>query len=175
MNQGVRILGVDPGLRATGWGVVQADGNRTRAINHGTITPDTKAPLAERLHIIFTELGGVIDAHRPDEAAIEETFATKNGQSTLKLGHARAAAMLAAANAGLSVGEYAPRLVKKAIVGTGTADKTQITAMVRQLLPTLPANIKSDAADAIAIAITHSHHRTLNHCLNHTFQAKVGL
>ncbi len=157
----VRILGIDPGLRHTGWGVIVAEGSRLRAVGQGTISPDTKLPLSERLLCLHQGLGEVIQAYQPEEAAIEETFATQNGASTLKLGHARAAGMLAAAAAELPVSEYAPRLVKKAVVGTGSADKTQIAAMVRQLLPSLPKTISADAADALAVAITHAHHRTL--------------
>ncbi|MBT7450819.1 MAG: crossover junction endodeoxyribonuclease RuvC, partial [Rhodospirillaceae bacterium] len=110
----MRLLGLDPGLRATGWGIVDADGNTLSAVANGTVCPDDKAPLAERLHFIFSEVSKVIRDHEPNECAIEETFVNKNPTSTLKLGHARAAAMLSAAEAGLLVAEYTPNAVKKA-------------------------------------------------------------
>ena len=154
----IRLLGLDPGLRATGWGIVDADGNALSAVANGTVCADEKAPLAERLHFIFSEVGKIIRDHEPDECAIEETFVNKNPTSTLKLGHARAAAMLSAAEAGLRVAEYTPNAVKKAVVGAGHAGKQQVEAMVRMLLPGhVPES--SDAADALAVAICHAHHR----------------
>lgn len=154
----IRLLGLDPGLRATGWGIVDADGNSLIAVANGTIRADDKLPLSERLHFIFSEVGKIILEYGPHECAIEETFVNKNPTSTLKLGHARAAAMLAAADAQLKVSEYTPNAVKKAVVGAGHADKTQIDAMVRMLLPGHAPN-SSDAADALAVAICHAHHR----------------
>jgi crossover junction endodeoxyribonuclease RuvC len=159
MSNVIRILGLDPGLRRTGWGVIVVEGARLSHVAHGVIAPDDKAPLAERLLALFEGVSALIAQHAPDEAAIEEIFVTANGASTLKLGHARAAAMLAAAHAGLPVGEYAARLVKKAIVGAGGADKTQVAYMVARLLPTARSPT-ADAADALAVAITHGHART---------------
>jgi crossover junction endodeoxyribonuclease RuvC len=158
MNAPIRILGLDPGLRRTGWGVVAIEGARLRHIAHGVIAPDDKAALSERLLTIHLAIAEVVAAWSPDEAAIEETFVTANGSSTLKLGHARAAAMLAPAAAGLSVAEYAAKVVKKAVVGTGGADKHQVAFMVARLLPTSGAPV-ADAADALAVAICHAHAR----------------
>lgn len=158
MTNAIRILGLDPGLRRTGWGVIVLEGVRLTHVAHGVIAPDDKASLAERLHELFAGVTAVIAEHLPDEAAIEETFMTANGASTLKLGHARAAAMLAPAHAGLPVAEYAARYVKKAIVGAGAADKTQIAYMVERLLPPARGAV-ADAADALAVAITHAHLR----------------
>ncbi|NKB43791.1 MAG: crossover junction endodeoxyribonuclease RuvC [Alphaproteobacteria bacterium] len=154
----MRLLGLDPGLRATGWGIVDADGNALSAVASGTVCADEKAPLSERLHFIFSEVRKVIRDHEPDECAVEETFVNKNPTSTLKLGHARAAAMLSAAEAGLRVAEYTPNAVKKAVVGAGHAGKQQIEAMVRMLLPGHNPE-SSDAADALAVAICHAHYR----------------
>ena len=158
MTNVIRILGLDPGLRRTGWGVVAIDGARLTHIAHGVVAPDDRAPLAQRLLAIHEGIAAAIRAWSPDEAAIEETFMTANGASTLKLGHARAAAMLAPAAAGLPVAEYAAKVVKKAVVGTGGADKTQVGFMVARLLPAAgPAS--ADAADALAVAICHAHAR----------------
>jgi len=153
----IRILGIDPGLRRMGWGVITVDGNRLAAIAHGVVTPPTSAPLAMRLNHIFDAVAELVRQYQPDESAIEEAFMANNASSALKLGHARAAALLAPAQAGLPVAEYAARLVKKSVVGTGAADKTQIAAMVSVLLPGTRAT--ADAADALAIAICHAHHR----------------
>ena len=158
MTNAIRILGLDPGLRHTGWGVVIIDGARLTHIAHGVIAPPDKLSLAERLLVLFEQISLVIEAHAPDEAAIEETFATANGSSTLKLGHARAAAMIAPARAGLPVAEYAAKVVKKAVVGTGAADKTQVAFMIARLLPAA-GSPTADAADALAVAITHAHAR----------------
>ncbi|HEX8233496.1 MAG TPA: crossover junction endodeoxyribonuclease RuvC [Caulobacteraceae bacterium] len=160
MPTAIRILGLDPGLRRTGWGVVAVEGARLSHVAHGVIRAPEAAPLSERLHAIFQEVAAVIAAHAPHEAAIEETFVTANGASTLKLGHARAAAMLAPACARLPVAEYAALVVKKAVVGTGSADKAQVAFMVRRLLPAC-GDATADAADALAVAITHAHHRRL--------------
>lgn len=158
MTNAIRILGLDPGLRRTGWGVIALDGVRLTHIAHGVIAPDEKAPLSERLHVLFVGVGAVIAEYAPHEAAIEETFMTANGSSTLKLGHARAAAMLAPAHAGLPVAEYAAKYVKKAVVGAGSADKAQIAFMVERILPPARGAVL-DAADALAVAITHAHAR----------------
>ncbi len=150
------ILGLDPSLTCTGWGVVAKDGNRLRHIANGQIPTDAKLPLAERLVVLDRELTAVIAAHRPDSAAVEEVFVNKNAQSTLKLGQARGVALLAAARAGLPVSEYATRLVKKAVVGTGGAEKAQVQAMLKVLLPGVKL-AGADAADALAVAIAHAH------------------
>lgn len=154
-NEAIRILGLDPGLRRTGWGVVAAEGSRLRWIAHGVVRPDEKAPFAERLLHLLEAVGEICAAHGCEEAAIEEVFVNMNPASTLKLGHARAAVMLAPARAGLAVAEYAPNLIKKAVVGTGHADKDQIAFMVRRLLPAA-GEVSADAADALAVAITHA-------------------
>ena len=151
-----RILGLDPGLAATGWGVIRAEGNRLAHVAHGTVRTPASAPMADRLASLYDALAEVIAAHGCDSAAVEEVFVNVNPQSTLKLGQARGVVMLCAARAGLPVAEYATRLVKKAIVGTGTADKTQIHAMVQRLLPGVTV-VGSDAADALAVAIAHAH------------------
>jgi crossover junction endodeoxyribonuclease RuvC len=151
------ILGLDPGLGTTGWGLIAAEGNRLSHIANGQIKTDAKAMLADRLVTLHDELADVIARHAPDGAAVEEVFVNANPQSTLKLGQARGVVMLTAARAGLEVGEYAARLVKKAVVGTGGAEKTQVHAMVSRLLPGVKIT-GADAADALAVAITHAHH-----------------
>jgi crossover junction endodeoxyribonuclease RuvC len=152
------ILGLDPGLGTTGWGIIAAVGNRLSHIANGQIATDPKAPLAERLVTLDAALTDVILMHRPDTAAVEEVFVNANPQSTLKLGQARGVVLLSAARAGLPVSEYATRLVKKAVVGTGGAEKAQIQAMLKILLPGA-AVAGADAADALAVAICHAHHR----------------
>ena len=164
MTNAIRILGLDPGLRRTGWGVVTIEGARLRHIAHGVIAPLDTLPLAQRLLILFNGVLEIIALHAPDEAAVEETFMTANGSSTLKLGHARAAIMIAPARAGLPVAEYAAKVVKKALVGTGGADKAQVAFMIARLLPTA-GSPTADAADALAVAITHAHARTAQHRL----------
>ena len=154
----VRILGLDPGLRRTGWGVIEADGNRLSFIACGTVTSDEKKSLAERLVQLHDGLIGVLADWSPDEAAVEETFVNKDASATLKLGQARGIALLVPALAGLPVAEYAPNLVKKTVVGAGHADKKQIGMMISVLLPKATPNT-ADAADALALAITHAHHR----------------
>jgi crossover junction endodeoxyribonuclease RuvC len=152
-----KILGLDPGLGTTGWGLIQAQGNRLSHIANGQLKTDTSAPLAERLADLCRQLEALIAEHAPETAAVEEVFVNKNPQSTLKLGQARGVALMCAANAGMAVGEYSPTLVKKAVVGTGAAEKAQVHAMVSRLLP--GAKIAGpDAADALAVAITHAHH-----------------
>jgi crossover junction endodeoxyribonuclease RuvC len=153
----MKLLGLDPGLGTTGWGVIQADGNRLSHIANGQLKTDTAAPLPERLADLARQLEVLLAEHRPEAAAVEEVFVNKNPQSTLKLGQARGVVLMCAAKAGLAVGEYAPTLVKKAVVGTGGAEKAQVHAMVSRLLP--GAKIAGpDAADALAVAITHAHH-----------------
>jgi crossover junction endodeoxyribonuclease RuvC len=159
MMNAIRILGLDPGLRRTGWGVVACEGSRLIHIAHGVIAPPEKAALSDRLLALFEGVSAVIVQYAPDEAAIEETFMTANGSSTLKLGHARAAAMIAPARAGLLVAEYAAKVVKKAVVGTGGADKDQVAFMIARLLPTA-GSPTADAADALAVAIAHAHARS---------------
>ena len=154
----VRILGIDPGLRRTGWGVIDIDGNRLIYVGCGSVESREGSPLAERLLSIHDGLFRVLGDFKPLEAAVENTFVNKDGASTLKLGQARGVAMLAPAMFGISVAEYAPNQVKKTVVGAGHADKTQIRVMLGVLLP--KADPKTpDAADALAIAITHAHHR----------------
>ena len=155
----LRILGLDPGLRRTGWGVIRVEGNRLSHLGHGVVVPDEKAPFSERLLTLFEGISAVVAEWSPDEAAIEETFMNNNAASALKLGHARAAAMLAPARAGLPVAEYAARLVKKSVVGTGAADKDQVAFMIARILPG-SAGAAADAADALAVAVAHAHART---------------
>ena len=152
----VRIIGIDPSLVACGWGVVDITGTKLRHINHGVIRPDVKAALPVRLHTLFEDLSKVITTYQPHEAGVEEAFMKNNAASALKLGHARAACLLAASVAGLGIGEYAPRLVKKSVVGTGTADKTQVAHMMNVLMPGCGVTA-GDASDALAIAICHGH------------------
>ena len=154
----VRILGPDPGLRHTGWGVIEVEGNRLSFVADGVVQPNPALSLAERLQHVFLEVQGVVAMYTPDECAIEDTFVNKNPTSTLKLGHARAAAMLAPAVAGIMVAEYKPNLVKKSVVGAGHADKIQVAAMMRILMPGCKAG-NADAADALAVAVCHAHHR----------------
>ena len=151
------ILGLDPGLGTTGWGVIRKEGNRLSHIDNGEIDTDAKLPLANRLLLLDAKLSAIIEAVRPDAVAVEEVFMNKNPQSTLKLGQARGVVLLNAAKARVVVTEYAARLVKKSVVGTGKADKAQIAAMLRTLLPGLKL-AGEDAADALAVAITHAHH-----------------
>lgn len=151
------LLGIDPGLGTTGWGIIAAEGNRLSHIANGQISTDSKAPLPERLVELDRRLTDILLAHQPSSAAMEEVFVNNNPQSTLKLGQARGALLLCVARSGLPIGEYAARLVKKAIVGVGNADKAQMHAMVARLLPGTKI-AGSDAADALAVAITHAHH-----------------
>lgn len=152
------VIGLDPGLNATGWGVIAADGNRLTHIANGTLRTTVDMPMARRLSSLHDAIADVLRLHQPDTAGIEEVFVNVNPQSTLKLGQARGAALVALSGFGLDVGEYATRLVKKAIVGTGTADKAQVRAMVERLLPGVRI-ASSDSADALAVAITHAHHQ----------------
>ena len=154
----IRILGIDPGLRKTGWGVILSEGTKLAFIACGVVESEQKAPLAERLRQLHDGIAGVIAAHAPGEVAVEETFVNRDPQSALKLGQARGVALVVPALAGLEVAEYAANLVKKTVVGVGHADKKQVQAMIRVLLP--KAETKSaDAADALAVAICHAQHR----------------
>jgi crossover junction endodeoxyribonuclease RuvC len=158
MGEMVRIIGIDPGLRRCGWGVIESSGNRLSFVACGTLTPDVGRSLAMRLAELHAGIGALIEQFRPDEAAVEETFVNQGARSALQLGQARGVVLMTPASMGLPVGEYAANLVKKSIVGTGHADKEQIQLMIKTLLPT--ASFKgADAADALAIAICHAHHR----------------
>ncbi len=150
MKNAIRILGLDPGLRRLGWGIVDAEGARLHWVAHGVIEPPQDEALSVRLLHLFDALEAVITQWRPEEAAVEETFVNMNPSSTLKLGHARAAAMLAPARAGLPVAEYAALDIKKSVVGAGRADKDQVLFMVQRLLPLADKKMKADAADALA-------------------------
>ncbi len=153
----MRLIGLDPGLRLTGWGVIDVEGNRLRHVAHGVVKVATIGSLAERLRELFDGVAGIVAAQQPLEAAVEETFVNANPATTLKLGQARGVVMLAPARAGLPVYEYAANLVKKSVTGAGHADKHQIAMMVGRLLPGVDAT--QDAADALAVAICHAHHR----------------
>lgn len=158
MRPPIRILGIDPGLRRTGWGLIACQGNRLIYLACGSVETNDRADLSVRLLAIHDGLASVIEEHKPDEAAVEATFVNKDASATLKLGQARGIAMLIPARAGLPVAEYAPNLVKKTIVGAGHAEKTQIRMMIGVLLPKADPQTE-DAADALAIAVTHAHHR----------------
>jgi len=151
------ILGLDPGLRHTGWGIVAQEGNRLSFIAAGRINPDAELPMASRLLHIADELTALVGRHAPAEAAIEESFVHKNAASALKLGQARGAAILALAQAGLDVAEYSANRIKQSVTGYGHADKNQIQAMINMLLPG-SGKLAADAADALAVAVTHAHH-----------------
>lgn len=158
MRRPIRILGIDPGLRRTGWGVVEADGNRLLFVACGSVHTQDGASVAARLVTIHDGLVRVIEQFQPEEAAVEATFVNKDAGATLKLGQARGVALLVPARAGVLVAEYAPNVVKKSIVGAGHGDKTQVRMMIGVLLPKADPRTH-DAADALAIAITHAHHR----------------
>ena len=154
----IRLLGIDPGLRFTGWGIIEADGNRLRHIADGVIATDSETSVPVRLKVLHDALAALLAEYCPAEAAVEETYVNRNGAATLKLGYARGVALLAPALLGIPVLEYGAKAVKSAVVGTGGADKTQVAMMVRRLLP--GATLKrADAADALAVAICHAHHR----------------
>ena len=150
------IIGLDPGLGTTGWGIVAKAGNRLSHVANGQVKTDAAMPLAERLVTLDRELADVILAHRPEAGAVADVFVNKNPQSTLKLGQARGVCLLALAKAGVPVSEYATRLVKKALVGTGGAEKAQVQAMLGVLLPGVKL-AGADAADALAVAVCHAH------------------
>ena len=152
----MRLLGLDPGLRNTGWGVIDAEGNRLKHVAQGVAKTSTDASLAVRLGELYRLLGAVLDQYQPDAAAVEETFVNKNPGSTLKLGMARGVVLLAPAERGVPVAEYAANMIKKSVVGAGHAEKTQVQLMVRRLLPGCGV-VKADAADALAVAICHAH------------------
>jgi crossover junction endodeoxyribonuclease RuvC len=154
----MRILGLDPGLRRTGWGVIDVEGNRLRHVANGVVESKASDPLAARLVFIHSALARIVADFAPLEAAVEETFVNKNAESTLKLGQARGVVMLVPAQAGLVVASYPPNLVKKSVVGAGHAAKQQIGMMVKILLPGCAVD-SADAADALAVAICHAHHR----------------
>jgi len=155
----IRILGIDPGLKRTGWGLIEADGNRLIHVACGSVETSERAALGVRLVAIHDGLAAVIETYRPHEAAVETTFVNTNAAATLKLGQARGIAMLVPARAGLTVAEYAPNVVKKTIVGAGHGEKVQIRMMIGVLLPKADPQ-SEDAADALAIAVCHAHHRT---------------
>jgi crossover junction endodeoxyribonuclease RuvC len=153
----MRLIGLDPGLRNTGWGVIETDGHVLRHVADGTVRSDGDAPIATRLTQLYDAILELIERWRPSEAAVEETFVNRNPESTLKLGLARGVVLLAPAKAGLPVAEYAPKRVKKSVVGTGSATKEQVQAMIATLLP--GARIAgADAADALAVAVCHAHY-----------------
>ncbi len=157
----MRILGIDPGLEHTGWGIIESAGSRISFIAAGVINTNPKDPIASRLVKIDAELGILMEKWKPESAAVEETFVNKNAASSLKLGQARGIALLVPARLGLQVAEYSTNLVKKSVVGNGHADKNQIGMMVRMLLPNC-GELKEDAADALAVAICHAHHAQSN-------------
>lgn len=159
MRNPVRVMGIDPGLRFTGWGVIESEGSSLRHVANGTVASDASLDLSERLLQLHVGLSDVIGSFEPDEAAVEQTFVNRDGAGTLKLGQARGIAMLVPAQAGLRVAEYAPNKVKKSVVGAGHAGKDQVLAMVAMLLPSCDIH-SADAADALAIAICHAHHRS---------------
>jgi crossover junction endodeoxyribonuclease RuvC len=158
MGERVRIIGIDPGLRRCGWGVIETSGNRLGFVACGTLTPKVSATLPERLAELFEGIGKLVREFAPHEAAVEETFVNQGARSALLLGQARGIALMTPASLGVPVAEYAANLIKKSVVGAGHADKVQVQAMVKILLP--QADVASaDAADALAIAICHAHHR----------------
>jgi crossover junction endodeoxyribonuclease RuvC len=157
-SQPIRIIGIDPGLRRTGWGIVEADGTRLTYVASGLVTSDSEGELAQRLRQLYEGLIAVIASFRPQEAAVEETFVNKDARATLKLGQARGMALLAPAQQGLRVAEYPPNVIKKTVTGTGHGEKRQIAAMVGFLLPKARFD-SADEADALAIAICHASHR----------------
>lgn len=161
------ILGVDPGLQKTGWGVIRKDGSHLSYIACGTFNSDPKAPLAVRLHQLHDKLRDVMDAHHPDQAAIEETFVNVNPASTLKLGQARGALLMTLSLTGIDVHEYSATQIKKTVVGVGRADKSQVKMMVEMLLPASKGEQKGpDATDALAVAICHAHHAVMKQKLS---------
>jgi crossover junction endodeoxyribonuclease RuvC len=165
MLKHTRILGLDPGLRITGWGIIDIDGSTLSHVAHGIVKSKDGENLPSRLLSLYTHLTDIIQTYAPHEAAVEETFMNKNPLSALKLGTARGVVLLAPAYAGLSVGEYSANKVKKSVVGVGHADKTQVAMMISRLLPK-SGGVTQDAADALAVAICHAHHRS--------FQQKIG-
>ncbi len=169
----MRILGLDPGLRRTGWGVLDAAGNRLHHVANGVVAPDPGSDLADRLRHLHDGVVRLIGEWAPDAAAIEEIFVNRNPGSTLRLGQARGVVMLAPAMAGIAVHEYAANAVKKSVVGVGHADKEQVQAMVRMLLPAA-APASADAADALAVAICHAHHAATAAATGAAIRAAAG-
>ncbi len=165
-----RLLGLDPGLRYTGWGVIESDGNRLRHIDCGVIATDGDAAVPDRLRTLYSSLTDLIALHRPDEAAVEETYVNRNGAATLKLGYARGVCLLAPSLAGLNVAEYGAKMVKRAVVGNGNAEKAQVAHMVARLLPGAVLR-RADASDALAVAICHAHHRSTQLAIARTVPA----
>jgi len=168
MTQTIRIIGIDPGLRRTGWGIIETEGNRLRFIASGTVVSDEKRTLSARLCQLHQGLSQVLQDYMPHEAAVEHTFVNKDATATLKLGQARGIALLVPAQAGLEVAEYAPNAVKKAVIGVGHGEKQQIHMMIKVLMPRAGFDT-SDAADALAVAVCHAHSRQAG-----AFAAKVG-
>jgi len=173
MEKTIRIIGIDPGLRRTGWGVIETLGNSLKFIDSGTITSDGDLDLPSRLRQLHDGLTEVVHGFRPDEAAVEQTFVNKDAVATLKLGQARGIALLVPSLAGLPVAEYAPNAVKKAVIGVGHGDKQQIHMMLKVLMPRVQFK-GSDAADALAIAICHSHNRGGNRMMKAAMAAANG-
>jgi len=168
MSMKIRILGIDPSLVKCGWGVIEAQGLKVTHVGHGVIKPAVNQDMALRLNTLFEAITDLIKIHQPDEAAVEEVFMNNNPASAMKLGHARAICLLAPAQAGLYVGEYSAKKVKKSVVGTGQADKAQVAAMMNVLLP--GQKLKAgDAADALAIAICHAHRASAAGALSRRF------
>ena len=161
----MRLIGFDPGLRQTGWGVIESDGNRLIHVANGTVSSTSSGDLGSRLVELYNGLVDVIERFAPLEAAVEETFVNKNPTSTLKLGQARGVVMLVPALAGLAISEYTPNLIKKSVVGAGHAAKEQVQMMVKVLLPGIEI-AGPDAADALAVAICHAHHRASAEAIN---------
>ncbi len=155
----IRLLGIDPGLRFTGWGLIDVAGNRLCHVADGVIATDSTDTVPARLKVLHDALMVLLELHQPAETAVEETYVNRNGAATLKLGYARGVALLAPALAGVPVTEYAAKTVKMAVVGTGGAEKEQVAIMVRRLLPGAALR-RNDAADALAVAICHAHHRS---------------
>ncbi len=158
MTSRTRLIGIDPGLRFTGWGVIDVEGNHLIHVADGVIATDGEEPVPARLCALYDALTALIQTYKPEEAAVEETYVNRNGSSTLKLGYARGVALLAPALEGLSVSEYGAMAVKRAVVGTGAATKEQVEMMVRRLLPSATIR-RADASDALAVVICHAHHR----------------
>jgi crossover junction endodeoxyribonuclease RuvC len=161
----IRILGLDPGLVHTGWGIIDCSGNKLLHVADGRISPPAKAALSARLAVLDVELAKIIATYQPHCAAVEETFVNRNAASALKLGQARGVVLLAPARAGLEVAEYAANLVKKSVVGAGHAEKEQVQMMVRMLLGRAPDHSAADAADALAVAICHAHHASTHRAM----------
>lgn len=157
----LKILGLDPGLRNTGWGIISINGNNVGYIAHGTITTNSNDNIAKRLNHIHKEILGILSIYQPQEAAVEEIFVNKNPASALKLGMARGVVLFTPASFGAEVFEYSANKVKKSVVGVGHAEKSQVAAMINIILPQAPKNITADAADALAVAICHSNHRAI--------------